>query len=77
MVRGIDHYLGTAARSSIARQDKTWSGCGIDVSAKSEQIRQKDERAALQFQLQLAFGLRARDAMQLVDFTGTQWKPWN
>jgi integrase len=67
MVRGIDHYLGsgTAARSSIARQDKTWSGHGIDVGVKIEQVRQQDERVAVQLQLQLAFGLRAREAMQL------------
>ena len=67
MVRGIAHYLGsgTAARSSIARQDKTWSGRGIDVGVMIEQVRQKDERVALQPQLQLAFGLRAREAMQL------------
>ena len=33
MVRGIEHYLGpgTAARSSIARQDRSWSGQGIDA----------------------------------------------
>ncbi|MGH8291559.1 MAG: phage integrase N-terminal domain-containing protein [Steroidobacteraceae bacterium] len=67
MVRGIDHYLGsgTAARSSIARQDKTWSGRGIDVGAKIEQVRQKDPRVALQLELQAAFGIRAREAMQL------------
>jgi integrase len=67
MVRGIEHYLGpgTAARSCIARQDRTWSGRGIDVAAKVEQVRRKDERVALQLELQLAFGLRAREAMQL------------
>jgi site-specific recombinase XerD len=67
MVRGIEHYMGseTAARSSIASQDRTWSGQGVDVAAKIEQVRQKDERVALQLQLQLAFGLRAREAMQL------------
>ena len=67
MVRGIEHYLGsgTAARSSIARQDRTWSGRGIDVAAKVEEVRRKDERVALQLELQLAFGLRAREAMQL------------
>ncbi|MGH8296657.1 MAG: phage integrase N-terminal domain-containing protein [Steroidobacteraceae bacterium] len=67
MVRGIEHYLGpgTAARSSIARQDRSWSGQGIDVAAKIEQVRNRDERVALQLELQLAFGLRAREAMQL------------
>ncbi|MGH8201618.1 MAG: integrase domain-containing protein [Steroidobacteraceae bacterium] len=57
---------GTAARSSIARRDRTcWSGRGIDVAAKVEEVRRKDERVALQLELQLAFGLRAREAMQL------------
>jgi len=67
MVRGIEHYLGsgTAARSSIAREDKSWSGKGVDVAAKIEQVREKDERVALQLELQIAFGLRAREAMQL------------
>jgi len=67
MVRGVEHYLGTgaAARTSIASQDKTWSGHGVDFSAKIEQVRKKDARVALQLQLQLAFGLRAREAMQL------------
>jgi site-specific recombinase XerD len=67
MVRGIEHYLGSgmAARSSIAREDKSWSTRGVDVAAKIERIRQKDARVALQLELQLAFGLRAREAMQL------------
>ena len=67
MVRGIEHYLGsgTTARSSIAREDKSWSGRGVDVAAKIEQVRQKDARVALQLEVQLAFGLRAREAMQL------------
>jgi site-specific recombinase XerD len=67
MVRGIEHYLGSgmAARSSIARDDKTWSGRGVDFTAKVDEVRQKDVRVALQLELQLAFGLRAREAMQL------------
>ena len=67
VVRGIEHYLGsgTTARSSIAREDKSWSGKGVDVAARIEQVREKDERVALQLELQLAFGLRAREAMQL------------
>jgi integrase len=67
MVRGIEHYLGsgTTVRSSIAREDKSWLGKGVDVAAKIEQVRQRDERIALQLELQLAFGLRAREAMQL------------
>jgi integrase len=67
MVRGIERYLGsgTTARSSIAREDKSWSGKGVDVAAKIEQVRHKDARVALQLELQVAFGLRAREAMQL------------
>lgn len=67
MVRGVEHYLGCgmAARSSIAREDKSWPGRGVDVAAKIAQVREKDARVALQLQLQLAFGLRAREAMQL------------
>lgn len=67
MVRGVEHYLGsgTTARSSIASQDKTWSGRGVDIAAKLQEVRQRDERIALQLELQVAFGLRAREAMQL------------
>lgn len=67
MVRGVEHYLGsgTTARSSIAREDKSWTAKGVDIAAKIEQVRQKDERVALQLELQLAFGLRAREAIQL------------
>ena len=67
MVRDLEHYLGsgTTARSSIARENKSWLGRGIDVAAKIEQVRQRDARVALQLELQLAFGLRAREAMQL------------
>jgi integrase len=67
MVRNIEHYLGSGVttRSSIAREDKSWSQRGVDVAAKIEQVRQKDARVALQLELQRAFGLRAREAMQL------------
>lgn len=52
MVRGIEYYLGsgTAARSSIAHEDKSWSRRGIDIAAKIEQVREKDVRVALQHQ---------------------------
>jgi integrase len=67
MVRGIEHYLGpgVAVRSSIARQDRSWSAKGIDLAAKIQQVRLQDPRVALQLELQAAFGLRAREAMQL------------
>lgn len=67
MVRDIEHYLGpgTSVRSSIAHEDKSWSRRGVDVAARIEQVRERDARVALQLELQLAFGLRAREAMQL------------
>lgn len=67
MVRGIEHYLGpgVAVRSSVASQDRSWSARGVDIAAKIEQVRLKDARVALQLELQAAFGLRAREAMQL------------
>jgi integrase len=67
MVRGIEHDLGPwiAVRSSIASQDRSWSARGIDLVAKVQQVRLKDPRVALQLELQAAFGLRAREAMQL------------
>lgn len=67
MVRDVEHYLGSGmtARSSVAHEDKSWSRRGVDVAAKIAQVRERDARVALQLQLQLAFGLRAREAMQL------------
>ncbi|HXR92481.1 MAG TPA: phage integrase N-terminal domain-containing protein [Steroidobacteraceae bacterium] len=67
MVRDVGHYLASemTARSSIAHEDKSWSERGVDVAAKIAQVRERDARVALQLQLQLAFGLRAREAMQL------------
>lgn len=46
--RGIEHYLGPgiAARSSIARQDRSWPARGTDVAARIEQVRLKDARVA-------------------------------
>lgn len=67
MVQSVERYLGpgAASRSSIATEDKSWPSKGIDVAAKIEQVRDKDARVALQLELQAAFGLRAREAMQL------------
>jgi len=67
MVRGIEHYLGpgVAVRSSIAKEDKSWSAKGVDAAAKIAEVHGKDPRVALQLELSLAFSLRAREAMQL------------
>jgi site-specific recombinase XerC len=67
MVQRVEHYLGAgvAVRSSIAREDRSWSARGVDIAAKIEQVRLRDPRVAIQLELQAAFGLRAREAMQL------------
>jgi site-specific recombinase XerD len=68
MVLGSATYVatkGAASRSSIATVDKSWSACGVDVSAKIAQVKAIDERVALQMELQRAFGLRVRESWQL------------
>jgi integrase len=70
MVRGIEHYLGpgVAVRSSIAKEDKSWSAKGVDADVKIGEVRAVDPRVAIQLELSLAFSLRAREAMQLRPF---------
>jgi len=67
MVQALEHYLGpgVAVRSSIAMADRSWSAHKIDFAAKLAQVRARDPRVAIQLELQAAFGLRAREAMQL------------
>jgi hypothetical protein len=67
MVEGADKYasVGAASRSSINREDKSWQAQGVDVAAKIAEVAAKDARVGLQLALQAAFGLRAREAMQL------------
>jgi integrase len=67
MVEGVDKYVsaGAASRSSVNREDKSWQAQGVDVEAKIAKVAAKDARVGLQLALQAAFGLRAREAMQL------------
>ncbi|MEW6168642.1 MAG: integrase domain-containing protein [Pseudomonadota bacterium] len=67
MVEGVARYLGAgvASRTSIAREDRSWSAKGVDVAAKLAEVRSKDARVALQLELSLQFSLRPREAMQL------------
>ena len=62
-----DKYFsnGAATRSSIAKEDKSWSGKGVDAAAKIAEVTAKDARIGLQLELQAAFGLRVREALQL------------
>lgn len=67
MVQRTEKYFSSQAsrRSSINQTDKSWSAKGVDIAAKLAEVRAKDARVALQLELQRAFGLRAREAMQL------------
>lgn len=67
MVQTLEHYLGpgVAMRSSTATADRSWSAQGVDFAAKLAQVEAKNPRVAIQLELQAAFGLRAREAMQL------------
>lgn len=67
MVERAEKYVspGAASRSTIATHDKSWTAAGIDVRAKLAEVAAKDARVGLQMALQAAFGLRAREAMQL------------
>lgn len=67
MVERSDRYVsvGAASRSSVNTVDKSWEAKGVDVEAKIAEVSAKDARVGLQIALQAAFGLRAREAMQL------------
>src|SRR5438552_12492236 len=67
MIERAEKYVsqGATSRSTINRVDKSWSSQGVNITAKLVEVRAKDVRVALQLQLQWAFGLRAREAMQL------------
>ena len=56
---------GIARRSTVAQVDRSWSAAGIDVHKKISEVSSQDKRVGIQLELQRAFGLRAREAMQL------------
>jgi hypothetical protein len=52
-------------RSQVAVTDKTWSGCGIDVTQKIQEIAGTDARVAMVLDLMRVFSLRQREASLL------------
>jgi len=52
-------------RSHVATKDKTWSGQAINLDEKFAEVEAKDPVVGLQFRLQVAFGLRPREAWML------------
>ena len=67
MVEGSHNYVSQecCGRTSINTVDKSWSAQGANVEAKIAEVTQMDSRVGLQLELSMAFGLRAREAMQL------------
>jgi integrase len=68
MVEPSVNYVSSpekVSRSSVASADKSWTAAGVDVSDKLAKVARMDARVAVQLELQAAFGLRAREAMQL------------
>ena len=52
-------------RSQVAVTDKTWSGCGIDVAKKIQEIGLMDARVAMVLELMRVFSLRQKEASLL------------
>lgn len=71
VLRGIEAverrlHDGSLRRSTIAREDKTWSGKGIDILATIEEIeRSGEDRIAATLRLCWALGTRVEEAMLL------------
>lgn len=67
LVEKSDKYVsaGAANRSSVAKTDKSWQAQGVDVAAQISKATAIDPRVGLQLELQAAFGLRVREALEL------------
>lgn len=68
MIQRSEKYVADPSavqRSTITKEDKSWTGKGVDIQAKIMEVAQRDPRAAMALELQHAFGLRAREALQL------------
>lgn len=72
MIEGTAKYTDQAHRSTVATEDKGWRAAGVDVQAKIDQVRQVDERVALQLELQAQFGLRREEAVAFKPHLGDQ-----
>jgi integrase len=56
---------GKARRTSINKEDKSWTAMGVDVASRIEDVRRIDPRVAVQLDLGDAFGLRPEEQRQL------------
>lgn len=52
-------------RNSAAQEDKTWSGNGVDVTSKINEVFEYDKRVGLSLMFCYEFGLRRKEAIML------------
>lgn len=70
MIRSTKSYVDEAnlhrvRRSGIAKENRSWEGRGVDVTAVIERCQLQDKWTALYLRLMHAFGLRLREAICL------------
>jgi integrase len=68
MIRGSENYVKnpkSVERQLVTNIDKTWSGQQKSLADMLEVIQQQDKYVAIQLELQLAFGLRMKEAALL------------
>ena len=68
MIKETQRYFSKASlvkRSYTTTEDKTWTGSGIDVMAKIEEIYATEPRVGMSMELQLVFGLRVKESILL------------
>ena len=69
MVREPEFYVGAdsphAHRSEVATEDRSWSAKSVDIAAKIAEITRFDHWVGLQLELEVAFGMRGKEARHL------------
>jgi integrase len=69
LVKKMSEYIDPAAhdfrRTSVATEDKSWEGKGIDAVSIIEEIAKTEPVVAVQMKLQAAFGLRVEESLLL------------
>lgn len=63
---------GEYKRKTIAEEDKTWSGNGVDVFEVLERVGRENKVIAMQMELQVAFGMRVEESFLYQPVRGLQ-----